>query len=156
MSALKFSLSLQPWQVPASKVHTPDDWDTILAELHVPDEKAEGLTSQGSVVLDEAVKAELAVKVEPGDAGKPVKEQRKALTLKERLEVCQATERQRLSFCKVCHFSFSCIGLFLKGSIFTPCPHLCPCRMPHLATCYTAQRKACKICNGEYFFVRTG
>lgn len=30
-----------------------------------------------------------------------VRVERKALTLKERLEVCQATERQRLTFCKV-------------------------------------------------------
>lgn len=30
-----------------------------------------------------------------------VKTERKALTLKERLEVCQTTERQRLTFCKV-------------------------------------------------------
>ena len=89
--------------MPASKVHTPDDWDTILADISVPDENAKGLNSQSSVVLDEAVKAELEVKVEPQEGNKPAKEQRKALTLKERLEVCQATERQRLSFCKVCH-----------------------------------------------------
>ena len=96
-------IALQPWQVPASKVHTPEDWDTILAEINIPDNNAEGLKSQGSVVLDDAVKAELEVKVEPSEGGKPAKEQRKALTLKERLEVCQATERQRLSFCKVSH-----------------------------------------------------
>lgn len=98
-----YLIALQPWQVPASKVHPPEDWDTILAEINIPDGNAEGLKSQGSVVLDDAVKAELEVKVEPSEGGKPAKEQRKALTLKERLEVCQATERQRLSFCKVSH-----------------------------------------------------
>lgn len=31
---------------------------------------------------------------------------RKALTAKERLEICQATERQRLAFCKVSYPSY--------------------------------------------------
>ena len=94
-------LILQPWQVPRSKLHTPEEWDTLQAEVHASNKGGEGIASQGSGVLDSVMKAEADVKVEPQEADKPVKEQRKALTLKERLEVCQATERQRLSFCKV-------------------------------------------------------
>lgn len=92
---------VQPWQVPKSRLYTPEEWEAALTEANSANKSNEGLQSQGSGVLDSGLKAEVDVKAEPHEAEKPAKEQRKALTLKERLEVCQATERQRLSFCKV-------------------------------------------------------
>lgn len=41
------------------------------------------------------------MKLELGNGHGRAGKERKALTLKERLEICQATERQRLTFCKV-------------------------------------------------------
>lgn len=92
---------MQPWQVPNSKQYTPEEWETAQLDITSANKSNEGLESQGSGVLDNGLKAEVVVKAEPQEGDKPAKEQRKALTLKERLEICQATERQRLSFCKV-------------------------------------------------------
>lgn len=90
----------QPWQVPKSRLYNPEEWEIALAELQGPDMDDSCLVSQGSGVMDSGIKVEDTADAEPQEPGKPVKEQRKALTLKERLEICQATERQRLSFCK--------------------------------------------------------
>ena len=87
---------MQPWQVPKSKVYSHEEWEL----LHKDTAEAGKPTALQSPLLEEAVSAEPVVKQEVVLNGKILKE-RRGLTLKERLEICQATERQRLTFCKV-------------------------------------------------------
>lgn len=89
-------LSVQPWQVPKSKVYSHEEWEALHRESAETGKPA----ALQSPLLEEAVTAEPVVKQEVIMNGKVVKE-RRGLTLKERLEICQATERQRLTFCKV-------------------------------------------------------
>lgn len=87
---------VQPWQVPKSRTYTPEEWEAKLGE----GQESGGAPSQPRSQDNPEVKAELfPVKQEDGEVVKA--RERKGLTLKERLEVCQATERQRLTFCKV-------------------------------------------------------
>ena len=97
---------LQPWQAPRSKAHTAEEWDALHADpaegkssRHTPtpsDAAAASKAEPGEEAATAVVKAEL---VDGGGAA--VVKERKGLTVKERLEICQATERQRLTFCKV-------------------------------------------------------
>jgi len=87
---------VQPWQVPKSRTYTPEEWEAKLGEGQESGRAPSQPRSHGNP----EVKAELfPVKQEDGEVVKA--RERKGLTLKERLEVCQATERQRLTFCKV-------------------------------------------------------
>jgi hypothetical protein len=87
---------VQPWQVPKSRTYTPEEWEAKLGEGQEGGRAPSQPQGQGIV----EVKTELfPVKQEDGEVVKA--RERKSLTLKERLEVCQATERQRLTFCKV-------------------------------------------------------
>lgn len=80
-------------------MYTAEEWEALHRETA---EAGSKLNRQSVVPEDDAVKLEAMVVKQEGSLiiGKAPKE-RKGLTLKERLEICQATERQRLTFCKV-------------------------------------------------------
>lgn len=91
----------QPWQVPASRAFTPEEWEAEHAGeagTPAPEPPAAAADALGFRVSADGAPA---VKEEPKPEARPGRGDRRPLTLKERLEVCQATERQRLAFCKV-------------------------------------------------------
>ena len=113
---------LQKWELPQSKMYTAEEWETLHANAPTPEPvKPEEPADNQDVVMQDAhdsaadtsakpikVEGEGNLKPEPlieGAVSAVVKPEsnpeRRALTLKERLEICQATERQRLTFCKV-------------------------------------------------------
>lgn len=109
---------VQTWQLPASKAYSAQEWEDFHPETSdaIPANDQPAENGSEAALKMEADKKDAdgdSVMQDPENPLLPPKDpgsdfqltrgvrEKKALTLKERLEICQATEKERLTFCKV-------------------------------------------------------